>query len=149
MPFVEAPTRARDWAADPEVVPTRDGRRVIRASVDRRVVEPIDHSDWMYSAWEPILPGARYGTISPSGQWGRVDTRAPAPVPQLDLGGLIEFELKQRTRAYRLINEYCPETRAITACYRDRGRIHLFTRPQAALAEVERLDVEERKRRES
>ena len=125
---------------------TRDGRRVIRASVDRRVVEPADHADWMYSAWEPILPGARYGVVSEDQRWGRVDTRAPAQ--QLDLGDLIEFELKQRTRAYRLITEYCPETQAITACYRDRGQIHLFTRPHAALAEVERLDAEERTRRD-
>lgn len=160
--FVERPAPARAWEADPEIVPTRDGRRITRESVSRRRAAPgdprpeapaVEHADWLYSAWEPVLPSAKYSETradlgGEAGPWGRVDTWRPTPSPA-DYGELVANELQQRLRAYRLINEYCRETRASTSCcFRSRGQIRLWSRPLAALAEVERIEQAERERKQ-
>jgi hypothetical protein len=127
-----APAHTRDWSADPEIVRTVDGRRIVRASVGRRRgakpeqdAPAVDHSDWLYSAWEPVLPGQAYSEVrdaldGEAGPWGRVDTwRSPTPI-----------------------------TDYTTYCFRARGEIRLWSRPRAAFEYVAQVEVEEFKRKQ-
>jgi hypothetical protein len=97
--------------------------------------EPSEHGGWVFTAWE--MPADGHGEVQSHGgeTWGRVDTRprpdTPLPEETIDRYEICEaWERSQRTRAYAIIHDLYPETKA---AMRTRGQLLVLGDPEMGL----------------